>query len=366
MKRRHFVAGLGASAAALGLVGCGSETKECTTEESSSNKKVFKWKMVTTWPKGFQILGDSAEMLAQKIESMSGGRIQVKVLGAGELVPALEVFDTVSQGTAQMGHGVSYYWKGKMQASPLFSCIPFGLTAQEMNAWLYYGGGLELWQQLYEPHGVVPFPAGNTGVQMAGWFKKEINSLADIKGLKMRIPGLGGEVLSKAGGEPVLMPGGEVFTSLSQGVIDAAEWIGPANDLAFGFHKIAKNYYYPGWHEPGTNMEAIINKKAFDALPDDLKKIVETACESANLHMASDFMAKNATALNTLTNQYAVQVKRLPDDVLAKFKEISQTIVSDNIKGDSLQQQIFDSLTAFKLTAEPWSELSEKAYLNVR
>ena len=194
--------------------------------------------------------------------------------GAGELVPAFEVFDAVSRGTAEMGHGAAYYWKGKSEAAQFFAAVPFGMNAQEMNAWFYYGGGLELWREIYAPFGLMPAPAGNTGVQMGGWFNKEINRLDDLKGLKMRIPGLGGEVLRRAGGTPVNLPGGEIFTALQTGAIDATEWVGPYNDLAFGLHKAAKYYYYPGWHEPGTTLEAIVNKQAFDALPKDLQSIV--------------------------------------------------------------------------------------------
>ncbi len=366
MKRRNFVTGLGVSAAALGLAACGSETKECADNSATKSGKVYKWNMVTTWPKGFQVLGESADYLAKLIGEMSGGRIQIRVLGAGELVPALEVFDTVMQGTAQMGHGASYYWKGKMPASPFFSSVPFGLTAQEMNAWLYYGGGQDLWQELYKPFGVIPFAVGNSGTQMAGWFKKEINSLADIKGLKMRIPGLGGEVLARAGGEPVLIAGGEIFTALGQGTIDAVEWVGPANDLAFGFHKIAKHYYYPGWHEPGTNMEAIVNQAAFDSLPEDLQVIVRTACEAVNMRLTSDFSARNNKALTELVEQHGVEVKRLPEDVLAEFKRISEQVVLESAKDSEISQRILASFQDFKKQMKNWSQIGEQAFLNVR
>ena len=284
MKRRAFVGAVGIGAAA-GLSGCSSEPKECATGQASSKADVIEWTMITTWPKNFQGLGEGAEYLAQKINELSGGRMKVTVMGANDLVPALEVFDTVAAGTVQMGHGASYYWKGKLPVAPIFSAVPFGLNAQEMNGWLYKGGGLELWQELYQPLGLLPMPAGNTGVQMAGWFNKEINSLDDIQGLKMRIPGLGGEVFKRAGGTPELIPGAELFSALNRGRIDATEWVGPYNDLAFGLHKAAKYYYYPGWHEPGTTLEAIINLDAFNALPDDLQAIVKAACTLANSDM---------------------------------------------------------------------------------
>jgi len=259
--------------------------------------------MVTTWPKNFPGLGTGANDLAKLITEMTGGRLSVKVYGANELVPAFEVFDAVSRGTAQMGHGAAYYWKGKSEAAQFFSAVPFGLTAQEMNGWLYSGGGMELWQELYEPFGLIPAAAGNTGVQMAGWFNKQINSPADLKGLKMRIPGLGGEVLKRAGGTPVSLPGGEIFSSLKTGAIDATEWVGPYNDLAFGLHKAAKYYYYPGWQEPGTTLEALINKQAFEELTKDLQSIVLNACKVVNQQMLTEYTTRNQQALNTLVNK---------------------------------------------------------------
>ncbi|MCW9029549.1 MAG: ABC transporter substrate-binding protein, partial [Kangiella sp.] len=233
MKRRKFIGALGAGAAVAGLAACGGAPTECADGQKvvKSGEKI-KWTMVTTWPKNFAGLGEGAEYLAELIGKLSGGRMEVKVYGAGELVPALQVFEAVATGAAQMGHGAAYYWSGKLSMAPFFAAVPFGLNAQEMNGWLLHGGGIELWRELYAPFNLIPEPAGNTGVQMAGWFNKEINSIDDIKGLKMRIPGLGGEVWKRAGGIPVLMPGSEVFTSLETGAIDAAEWVGPYNDLA--------------------------------------------------------------------------------------------------------------------------------------
>ncbi len=274
MKRRDF---LGAAGAGLVLTGCGQEQAAPKTA-TTRVKQTFEWKMVTTWPKNFPGLGTGANNVARLITEMSGGRIKVTLYGAGELVPPFEVFDTVAGGTAQLGHGAAYYWKGKSEAAQFFAAVPFGMNAQEMNAWLYYGGGMELWTETYEPFGVLPAAAGNSGVQMGGWFNREINSVDDLNGLKMRIPGLGGEVLKRAGGLPVSMPGAEIFTSMQTGVIDATEWVGPYNDLAFGLYKVAKHYYYPGWHEPGTTLECLINQAAYDSLPADLQSIVTNAC----------------------------------------------------------------------------------------
>src|SRR5690606_13792507 len=245
---------------------------------------------------------------ARLIREMSGGRMEVKVYGARELVGAFEIFDAVSEGTAEMGHGAAYYWKGKSEAAQFFAAVPFGLTAQEMNAWLYYGGGMDLWREVYAPFDLVPAAAGNTGVQMGGWFNREINSLADLKGLKMRIPGLGGEVLHRLGGTPVSLPGGEIFTALQSGSIDATEWVGPYNDLAFGLHKAAKYYYYPGWHEPGSLIELMINKPAFERLPADLQAIVRVAAQAVNDKMLAEMTARSMQALNDMQQKHGVQL----------------------------------------------------------
>jgi len=357
MTRRHFIKAAAASSLLAG-------TTLLTTNTQANNK--IKWKMLTTWPKNFPGLGTGANDLANLITQMSGGRLTIKVYGANELVPAFEVFDAVSRGTAQMGHGAAYFWKGKSAAAQFFSAVPFGLTAQEMNGWLYSGGGMELWQELYEPFGLVPAAAGNTGVQMAGWFNKEINSIEDFKGLKMRIPGLGGEVLKRAGGTPVSLPGGEIFSSLKTGAIDATEWVGPYNDLAFGLHKAAKFYYYPGWHEPGTTLEALINKQALEALPDDLQSIVLNACKVVNQQMLAEYTTRNQQALDTLVNKHHVKVKRLPDDVLATLQKLSDEVIREVATKDKMAQKIYTSFKAYRDQVKPWTKISEQAYLNNR
>lgn len=329
-------------------------------------EKKINWKMVTAWPKNFPGLGSGANKLAQLIEDMSAGRIKIKVYGAGEMVPAFEVFDAVSKGTAQMGHASSMYWKGKSEAAQFFSGIPFGFSGQEMDAWLYHGGGLKLWNDLYADFGLVPAAAGNSGVQMAGWFNREINSLEDIKGLKMRIPGMGGEVIRRAGGMPVNIPGGEIFSSLKSGTIDATEWIGPYNDLAFGFHKAAKYYYYPGWHEPGTTLECMINKKALEELPKDLQIIVLNACRVANEDLFAEFTAKNAFALQEIKKKPDVETKKLPDDVLKKLRELSQEVIMDLAEKDQSVKKVYESFQAFRTQVLAWHDISERAYFNAR
>jgi len=363
MKRRKFITAVGATAALGGINACSKAEKECTGN-STSKQKVIKWNMVTTWPKNFQGLGEGAEYLAKIINKMSGGRMEVKVYGSGEIVPALQTFDAVSSGTAEMGHGAAYYWKGKMAPAPFFTTIPFGLNTAELHGWLLKGGGYDLWRELYKPFGVLPFSAGSTGIQMAGWFNKKIESLDDIKGLKMRIPGLGGEVLSRAGGTPVLMPGSEVFTALETGAVDAAEWVGPYNDLAMGLYKAAKYYYYPGWHEPGTTLEAIVNQQAFDTLPEDLQHIVEQACHAANLDMQADFTAKNNSALEVLVEQHNVELLRLPDDVLLKLKILSREVVTEIAEESELGKRILESFLSFEKQVRSWHAISEHAYVD--
>lgn len=366
MKRRNFIGALGAGAAVAGISAC-SNSKEPnkTVPVEKWDGEVIKWTMITTWPKNFAGLGEGAEYFAKLINELSGGRMEVKVYGSGELVPALQVFESVASGAAQIGHGASYYWKGKLPMTPFFAAVPFGLNAQEMNGWLLHGGGLELWRELYEPLGLIPEPCGNTGVQMAGWFNKEINTMQDLKGMKMRIPGLGGEVWRRAGGIPVLMPGSEVFTSLETGAIDAAEWVGPYNDLAFGLFKAAKYYYYPGWHEPGTTLEALINKKAYEELPKDLQKIVTMACRTANADLLADFTAKNNEALQTLINKHGVELRELPKDVLVELEKISEDMLQEQVETE-LDQRILKSFVEFKKQAKEWHKVSELSYYQAR
>lgn len=338
---------------------------EATTTTEQVQRK-FEWKLVTTWPKNLPGLSSHAANFSRLVDEMSQGRLTVKVYGAGELVPALGVFDAVSSGSVEVGHGAAYYWKGKMPAAQFFTSVPFGLNAQEMNGWLHYGGGLELWRDLYEPFNLVPFAGGNTGVQMAGWFNKEINSAEDLKGLKMRIPGLGGEVLNRAGGSSINIPGGELYTALQTGVIDATEWVGPYNDLAFGFYQIAKYYYYPGWHEPGPTLEMIVNKDAFEALPEDLKVIVETASRAANQDMLDEFTGRNNDALRELVDNHGVQVRRLPDDVLLKLKGIAEDIYREQAAKDEDFNRVYKAYRKFSDGVRQYHKLSDQAYFEAR
>lgn len=358
MDRRDFLKSAGTGAAALGVGLAASGVAEA--------KAQYKWKMVTTWPKNFPGLGTGANNLARLITEMSGGRIQVKVYGAKELVPAFEVFDAVSRGTAELGHGAAYYWKGKAPAAQFFAAMPFGMNAQEFNGWVYYGGGQVLWDEVYAPFGVLGRPAGNTGVQMGGWFNKEINSLDDMKGLKMRIPGLGGEVLKRLGGTPVNLPGGELYTALTSGTIDATEWVGPYNDLAFGLYKAASYYYYPGFHEPGTCLEALINKKAFAELPADLQSIVSNACRVVNADMLAEYTARNPGALRQLVDKHKAQLRPFPADVLQQLRKVSSEVVAELAEQDAMSNKVYTSYMQFLESARAFTDSSELAYLKAR
>lgn len=355
MRRREF---LGASGAAV-AAGLGSARRVGADEP-------LHWKMVTAWPKNFPGMGTSAEFLAQSIGEMSGGRLQVQVYGAGELVPAFEVFDAVSQGAVQMGHGVSYYWKGKNSAFHYFSALPFGMTGNEMNSWLYKGGGMELWEEAYAPFDVLPLAAGNSMVQMGGWFKREIHQIGDLKGLRMRIPGLGGEVLRRVGVTPVVLSGKELLVALQTGAIDATEWIGPWNDLAFGLHRAAKYYYYPGWHDPGTALEFLINRPAFEALPDDLQAIVRYAATVANEDVVADYLAHNNDALKVLVEKYQVELRQFPPEVLRVLRQHAEAVIEEVAGGDPFVRRVNDSYQAFYARVRDWTAISEKAYLDAR
>ena len=362
MKRRHFVGGL---AAAAGMAACSRDNLEPAAGGSAAAER-FEWTAVTSWPPKYPGLGIAMDNLAERIRAASGGRLTIKVYAGGELVPPFEVFDAVSRGTAECGHGAAYYHKGKVDAAQFFTSIPFGLNAHEMNGWLYYGGGLELWRELYARFGLVPFPCGNTGAQMGGWFNREIRSVADLEGLKMRIPGLGGEVLRRAGGTPVTLPGSEIFTSLKTGAIDATEWVGPYNDVAFGLHKAARYYYYPGWQEPGPTLEYIVNREAWEALPADLKSLVETAAQAINLDMTAEYMHGNAMALRQLVDDPNVELRRFPDDVIARLREVTDTVIRELVERDAAAARVFESFDAYRRASIENQRISEMAYLETR
>ncbi|WP_220720536.1 TRAP transporter substrate-binding protein [Agarivorans litoreus] len=319
-----------------------------TSNQGESQPVEHTWTLVTSWPKHLPGLGSTPDRFAEEVAAMSNGRMQINVYGAGELYPALEVFSVVSEGKAEMGHSAAYYWQEQLPAAAFFSSVPFGMQAKELNAWLYLGGGLELWRELYAPHNLIPFPGGNTDAQMGGWYNKKISTIADFKDLKMRLPGLGGRVLELAGGQPTNIPAGQLYTALQSGELDAVEWVGPYNDLAFGFHKVAPYYYYPGWHEPSTTLEFVINQDAFATLPADLQRIVENATKVVNQETLNEYVVYNIEALNVLANEHGVEVLAYPDDVLASLKRYSVEVIQELAQQDRFFEKVLNSYQRFQ------------------
>ncbi len=318
--------------------------------------------MVTSFPPNFPILGESANLFADWVKILTDGRLDIKVYGAGELVPALEVFDAVSSGTVEMGNGTSFYWSGKLAAAPFFTAVPFGMNAQQMQSWLISGDGYDLWKEAYAPFDLIPFLGGSTGVQMGGWFRKEINSLADIKGLKMRMPGLGGKVLQKAGATAMTTAGSEIYTNLEKGVIDATEWVGPYHDYLMGFHKIAPYYYSPGWHEPSGQTEFTIHKPTYESLPADLQEALFTASMRIQAWMIGEFDRLNSLYLAKILQEGKVKLRTFPKEVLDQFRVLSKEVLEEVIEGDEMSRKVYESYRAFQKLSNPWYDLTEGAY----
>jgi TRAP-type mannitol/chloroaromatic compound transport system substrate-binding protein len=359
MKRRKFLTGAGLAAGATALAP--GLAKPAIAQDR------LEWKMVTAWPKGLPGLGTGAERLAERITKASDGRLNVKVYAGGELVPAMGCLDAVSQGQAEMGHDLSSYHIGKLPAAGFFSAMPMGLTAGELNGWIYFGGGQELWDELYAPLNVKAFLAGNTGAQMAGWFRKEIRSVADLKGLKFRITGHGAQALAKLGVEVVPLPSGEIFSSLQSGAIDGAEWVGPYNDLSLGFYKITKLYYWPGFHEPGSATQCMVNKGKFETLSDELKQIVAACCSAENDMMLAEFNGRSPAALASLVNEHGVQLKQFPRDVLVAFGVASGEVLQELLEGgDEITRQIASSYLRFRQDSMRYTRIAETAFTTAR
>lgn len=334
------------------------------TYNISKPNKVFHWKMTTTWPPNFPVLGEVAEKYAQWVDELSNGQIKIKVYGGGELVPPLEAFDAVSQGAIEMGCGAAYYWAGKTPAAQFFAAVPFGMNSQQITSWLETGGGYELWKKTYAQFNLVPYMGGNTGVQMGGWFNREINSVEDFKGLKMRLPGIGGKVLEKAGGAAVLVAGSEIYTSLERGVIDATEWIGPYHDYKMGFHKIAKYYYTPGWHETGSQLEFFINKNLHDGLPPHLQAVLMAASKRAQVWVLAEFDRQNGIYLDKLIQEEGVEVREFSKETLDALREYTKEALEEMVGDDPLSKEVYESYADFQKRIAKWSVVTEKAYYN--
>ncbi len=329
----------------------------------NKNKKV-KIKLATSWPANFPIMGTGVERFAKRLKIISGGSLKIKVYPKNVLVPALGVFDATSSGAIDAYHSAAYYYKGKNEAFNLFTGFPFGMTATEMNAWMDYGGGMDLWRELYAKYNLVPFKGGNTDVQMGGWFKKEIKSLADLKGLKMRIPGLGGEVFAKLGVKPTLLPAGEIYVALERNMLDATEWLAPSLDTKMGFQKVAK-HYYTGWHEPGSLLSIVFNKKKFDKLSKEHQMMIEMASNELNTTMASEFQAKNTEALKTL-KESGTKIETFPKEILAAAKKAMLEVAEEKSKKSKDFKRVWESAYGFAQENQKWTDIGLKAYLEAR
>ncbi|MEP3442031.1 MAG: TRAP transporter substrate-binding protein DctP [Sulfitobacter sp.] len=322
----------------------------------------FSWKMTNAYGPGspFYVEGPGSPTdFCKKVEAMSDGRLKIQHFAAGELIPALEGFDAVRSGVVEMNAANAYFWAGRIPAAQYFTTVPFGMNFQGTNAWLYHGGGQELWDELYAPLGLKALPLGNTGVQMTGWFRNPIESVADFEGLKMRIPGLAGKVYAELGVDVKLLPGGEIFPALERGVIDAAEFVGPYQDRRLGLQNAAKYYYTTGWHEPSNTTELLIGKAAWDSLPADLQAIVTTAAMAANLESHTWSEANNAAALKDLVDNDEVIANTLPDDVVAELKAVTDRVLEEGAAADPATRKIHDAYMAFKAEHSAWADVSE-------
>jgi TRAP-type mannitol/chloroaromatic compound transport system substrate-binding protein len=325
-----------------------------------------RWRMVTTWPKGAPGVGVNAERFAGHIGAMSGGRLTVEVFAGGELVPAFEALDAVQQGVAEMAHSAPFFWLGKSEALNYFGSIPFGLMASEIMGWLEFGGGMPLWEETLEPFAIKPLFAGSSGVSAGGWFRKEINRLEDLQGLKFRIAGLGAEVVRRLGATPVLTPPAEVFTAMASGMVDAAELIGPWNDQAFGLFRVAPYYYMPGWHEIGPTAEVLINRAAWEALPADLRAIVEAAAKASALEYHADYAFHDVMALAPLVEAHGVELRRFPAEVADALGRVSLEVLAELGEATPLTARIHRSYMAFLERANHYAQWLDLPMLEMR
>jgi len=376
MNRRDFLATTTLASAGFALTSCNESNreaidyskhpvkKEALKSVNINRNKKTTLKLATSWPAHFPIIGTSIEKFAQRVMDISGGSLEIKLYPKNTLVPALEVFDACSSGQIDAFHSGPYYWKGKNSSFALFSGTPFGFTAEEINSWMLFGGGLDLWREQYAKYNLYPFMGGNTNIQMGGWYRKPIESLKDMQGLKMRIPGLGGEIFAKMGVNPVLLPAGEIYTSLERGVIDAAEWVGPALDIKMGFYKIAP-YYYSGWQEPGSILEVTFNKYSWEKLAFEHQSIIEVASSEMNANMSYEFHNENIHTLREL-EELNVKILSYPKDVTQAAKVALKDVIDEFSEVNKDFQRVYDSIEKHLILSKKWSDVSLGYYLNER
>lgn len=357
MKRRAFVVGAGAIGAGV-LGACGGKSG---SGPATVTKKKITWRLASSFPRALDTIYGAAEHVAKLVEQMSDGNFKIRCYPGGELVPGLQVMDAVQQGTVQVGHSASYYYTGKHPALAFETSVPFGLTARQQTAWLAVGGGADVLAPIYAEFNLVRLLGGNTGAQMGGWFNRTINSVEDLKGLKMRIPGLGGEVMSRLGATVQVLAGGDIYPALERGAIDATEWIGPYDDEKLGFHKIAKHYYYPGFWEPGPALVFLVNRGAYDGLPKAYQGMLQAAVEAASLRMLAAYDARNPEALARL-RKAGVDFRAFPRDVMEKAKETTQAIMEENAAKDATYKRVYEHFAAFRKGSFDWFSLAEQSY----
>jgi TRAP-type mannitol/chloroaromatic compound transport system substrate-binding protein len=351
--RRNFTIGATAAAGILAAPGI-------------ARAQTQKWRMVTSWPRRLPGPGMSAERIAERIRLLSGGRLEITVHAAGEIVPAFEVLDAVGNGVADIGHTAAFYWQGKMPAASFFTTVPFGLTPGEHVAWVEAGGGQGLWDELYAPFGVKPFMGGNTGVCMGGWFRREVKSLADLRGLKLRTLGLGGEVYRRLGATPQTTPPAEILVSLQSGVIDGAEFVGPGTDIALGLYRVAPFYYYPGFNKPNGTGECIISLKAWNALSEELKAVIAHACATEANYALAEMERLNAMALEALVNEHKVKLAVFPDDLVSAARKQANDVLGELAGRSALTGKVHASYAAFRERTGTWSRVSIESVLRAR
>ena len=360
MQRRRFLVKAGGALAAAGAVAAVDAPNVIAQPR-------IQWRMPTFWSPANDVLLGNAQKFAKMMDEMSAGRFKIQVFAAGELMPAPGVFDACSQGTVEMYNAAAYYWPGKEPAVQWFTAMPFGLNPQGTYAWYYFGDGIKLWEETYAPFNLVPRPSASTGPQMMGWFRKKIASTADLKGLKMRIPGLGGKVYAHFGTSVVLLPPGEIYTALERGVIDAAEWVGPHDDLKMGFQQAARFYHYPGWHEPGTTGEFVFNKKAFEALPKEFQRMLDYTTQALNTVEFMEYFTRNAQGLKRLQGEFKgkVEIVKIPDEMIKELKKVATEVVKAESEKSPMARKVHASYTKFQELVDDWSAISEGSYYSL-
>lgn len=356
MKRRDFLKGAGAA----GIAGAAIVAPQLA---QAADSPVIKWRLASSFPKSLDTIYGAAEVLSRRVAALTGGKFEIRVFAGGELVPGLQVLDAVQNGTVECGHSAGYYYVGKNMAFAFDCALPFGLTARQQNAWMYAGGGLQLMREFYQGYNIVQFPGGNTGTQMGGWFRREIKSLADLKGLKMRIPGLGGKIMARLGAVPQTLPGGDIYPALERGALDAAEWVGPYDDEKLGFHKIARHYYYPGWWEGGPQLSFMVNLQKWQALPEQYRQAFEVAAVEANMTMLARYDTANPPALMRLV-QSGVKLHAFPKDVMLAARRVTFAIYDEESAKNPAFRKIYTAWKRFRDSEIQWFKVAEAPYQN--